>query len=71
MILPEFFAAADAQNVVVSDVGLAGGAGKLASLRPLDLDRGDGKEQRAGKIALAADRRLRDGLFDDDIGEPF
>ena len=39
------------------------------ALRPFGLDRRHRKEQRARKIALAADAGLGNGLFDRKVGE--
>ena len=64
-------AAADAQDRVIVELRLRNLASKLQALRPLDLDGGDGKKQRPRKIAFAADRRLRNGFLDGDIGQPF
>ena len=60
---------ARAQEIVVADrvVG-AGGGGKRLAMRPLDLDRRDGEEQRAGEVALAADAGLGDRLLGDHRG---
>src|SRR3979490_1981535 len=70
VILCESSATADAQEGVVIELVCSEHASKLQPLRPLDLDRGDGKKQRPGKIAFAPDRRLRDGFFSGDIGKP-
>ena len=49
----EAAAAGHAQHVVVGNVGpLAGRFGDHVALRPFQLDRGDGQEQRPGKVAL-------------------
>ena len=50
-------AAADAQHVVIVEIGLADRASELQPLRPFDFDRRDREEQRSGKIAFAADAR--------------
>src|SRR4030088_2834239 len=70
VILCESSATADAQEGVVIELGCSDHASKLQPLRPLDLDRGDGKKQRPGKIVFAPDRRLRDGFFSGDLGKP-
>ena len=63
-------AAADAQYGVIIEVRLRDGAPKFLPLRPLDLNRGNGKKQRPRKITFAPDRGLRDGFFSGDIGKP-
>src|SRR5258708_35799906 len=70
VILRESSAAADAQDVVVIELGCSDRASNLQPVRPLTLDRSDGKKQRPGKTTFAPDRRLRDGFFSGDIGKP-
>ena len=71
MILRKPSTAADAQQVVIVELRLVDGATNFQSLRPLDLDRRNGKKQRSWKIAFATDARLPEGFFGGDIGEPF
>ena len=57
---------AGAQEVVVSDRVVGAGRGRQhVAMRPLDLDRCDGQEQRAREIALASDASLGDRLLGD------
>src|SRR5260370_39606219 len=56
-------AAADAQYGVVIEIGFRNRAPKFLALRPFDLDRGNGKKQRPGKITFAADSGFTDGFF--------
>ena len=54
------------QEIVVSDRVVGAGAGRQhVAVRPLDLDRSDGEEQRAGEVAFAADASLLDRLLGD------
>src|SRR5262245_27460429 len=55
---------ARAQKIVVSDGVVGAGAGRQhVAMRPLDLDRSNREEQRAGEVALAADASLADRLL--------
>src|SRR5262249_10838141 len=57
---------ARAQKIVVSDRVVGAGAGRQhVAMRPLDLDRSDRKEQRAGEGAFARDASLLDRLLGD------
>src|SRR5262245_53466213 len=57
---------ARAQKIVVSDGVVGAGAGRQhVAMRPLDLDRSNREEQRAGEVALAADASLLNGLLGD------
>src|SRR5215212_7435730 len=60
----------DPQDGIIVEISFPGRPSKLQSLRPLDLDRGDGKEQRSWKIAFAPERGLRDGFIRGHIGKP-
>lgn len=46
-------AAGDAQQIVIGEILRADGAAELTALRPLDFDRCNRKEERAGESALA------------------
>ena len=70
MIGCEAAAAADAQNVIVVEIGFFDDASDLEPLRPLDLDRRHGQKQRPGKIGLAADARLSERFLGRDFGQP-
>src|SRR5262249_2745614 len=64
MIALEPAAAADGQEVVIAEIGGADSLAELLALRPLDFNRRHGQEERARKIAFAADAGLHDGFFD-------
>ena len=70
MVLCEPAAAADAQHVFVAEFGLSDGASELKPLRPLDLHRRHRKEQRPGKIGLAADAGLFERFLGCHFGQP-
>src|SRR2546423_2090719 len=69
VVLGELSAAADAQDGVIIEISFSDRASKFQPLRPLDLDRSYGKEQRSRKIALAPECRLRDGFLYGHIGK--
>src|SRR3954452_13796232 len=69
VVLGELSAAADAEDGIVIEISFSGRASKFQPLRPLDLDRLHGKKRRSRKIALAAERGLRDGSIGGDIGK--
>ncbi len=65
-------AAADPQHRIIIDFGAGPDrAPEFLALRPLDLDGGYRKKQRAGKITLGPDIGLGDGFFGGDLAEPF
>jgi len=66
----EFSTAADPQQHVIIEFLRSGGVAEFEPLRPFDLDRRHREKQRSWKIALAADRRLRDGFLGGEIGKP-
>ena len=56
-------------EIAVTDRVIGARAGRQhVAMRPFDLDRRDGKEERAGKVAFAADARLADRLLRDHCG---
>src|SRR3984893_17850714 len=71
MIGRELSAARDLQQVVVIEFLLSDAASELQSLRPLDLDRCDGKKQRSWKVALGANGGLLERFFGSEFGETF
>ena len=70
MVLCEPAAAADAQHVLIVEFGLSDRAPELKPLRPFDLDRRHRKEQRSGKIGLAADGGLFERFLGCHFGQP-
>ena len=71
MIFCESCIAADAQEGVVIECLVAPDrASELKPLRPFDLHRRNGEEQRPGKIAFTADAGLGNGFLGGDIGQP-
>src|SRR5262249_59893739 len=56
-------------EIAVTDCVIGAGAGRqYVTMRPFDLDRRDGKKERAGKVAFTADARLADRLLRDHRG---
>ena len=56
---------------LVAEFGLSDRAPEFEPLRPFDLDRRHRKEQRSGKIGLAADGGLFERFLGRHFGEPF
>src|SRR5262245_11007417 len=71
MIALEAATAADAQQIIVTDVGRADFPAEFLALLPFDFNRWHRKEERAGKVAFASDSGLRDGFFDHEFGKAF
>ncbi len=69
VIVDEPAAAGGLEQILIAEIGEADRAPEFLALRPFGLDRRHGEEKRAGKVALAADAGLGNGLLDRKMGE--